>query len=693
MHNQYEISVIIPVYGAEQFIERSLRSLWDSPNSISTEYILVDDCSPDHSIEIAKKLLQNYPHIKGQIKIISHEENEGSAIARQTGLNAATGKYIIYIDSDDFCEPYMLEKLYTKAEQEHADIVICDFIYEYQNYFQYESQRPISLNSRECIIQLLEGSLQGFCWNKLFRRTIFIEDFFYIKGLNVWEDLYMCCKAFSKTNKIAYLDEAFVHYVKYNINSLTASTTKNRKLVNQTTSIISLIEKELHKKGLIDTRIYKALIICKLHAKMPLILSSDKKDNILWLETFPETNNYIWQDIYTDKAHRIAFLLGRYRCFILKNAILDAGRTFRKLIIALKHSKPLITFILLILLTACSKQNKDVPTREEAIIIETPALKAFGREWSQKEFIISTFGGVPFDNVPGEEKYYPEAIANLKDAGFNLIETPWQKSINTLAILSECEKQGGIKVIAQDMDLLGGFAHLYSRPYNQKSIDKFLQTYGSFNSLGGIYIWDEPMTKDFDNVLQNTDTFENLRPDLLGFTVILQSYSPWYNWENSSEIPYDQYVRQYVEKVNPPILCSDYYPFKYPITPQQFYSSNYWKDMSYLRKIALEYDIPHWFYYQGRDPDESDLILTAEQIAVQVWSSIMYGVKGLSSFTAYTSVIDEQGGKGRLFESTKQLNKQIKALSSILLSLNSEVIFHGGGGGGGLTILFPKRVK
>jgi hypothetical protein len=209
-------------------------------------------------------------------------------------------------------------------------------------------------------------------------------------------------------------------------------------------------------------------------------------------------------------------------------------------------------------------------------------------------------------------------------------------------------------------------------------VTRFLQRYGSHPSLGGVYIWDEPMTKDFGNVAKNTDAFETLRPDLLGFTAILQSYSPWYNWGNSAEMPFNQYVDLYIRQVNPPVLCSNYYPFKYDITPRQFDESNYWKDMGFLRRAALASDLPHWFYYQARNPSESDLILRSEHLSVQVWSAVLYGVKGLSSFTAATSAIDATGGKGYLYDAIKTYNLQIAALGNTLLNLHSEAVWHGG---------------
>ena len=88
-----KVSVIVPVYGVAQYIEKCARSLFEQTLE-DIEYIFVDDCTQDNSIEILHNIIKDYPHRQQQTRIIHHETNKGLPIARKTGIENATGKYI-----------------------------------------------------------------------------------------------------------------------------------------------------------------------------------------------------------------------------------------------------------------------------------------------------------------------------------------------------------------------------------------------------------------------------------------------------------------------------------------------------------------------------------------------------------------------------------------------------------------------
>ena len=101
-----KVSVIIPVYNVEKYIERCARSLLEQSLK-DIEYIFVDDCSPDNSITMLENILKEYPERQPLVKILFHEPNRGLAYTRQEGVDAAKGEYIIHCDSDDWVEPEM----------------------------------------------------------------------------------------------------------------------------------------------------------------------------------------------------------------------------------------------------------------------------------------------------------------------------------------------------------------------------------------------------------------------------------------------------------------------------------------------------------------------------------------------------------------------------------------------------------
>ena len=151
-----KVSVIVPVYNAEKYLRRSLDSL-----KIQTlqefEVILIDDGSKDFSSAICDE----YVGSDSRFSVI-HKQNEGVSAARQTGLDAAHGEYVIHVDSDDWVEPTMLEELYTKAISENADIVICDYFNNIGPKQTVCNQRPSSLEPKK-ILQELFQQLHGSC--------------------------------------------------------------------------------------------------------------------------------------------------------------------------------------------------------------------------------------------------------------------------------------------------------------------------------------------------------------------------------------------------------------------------------------------------------------------------------------------------------------------------------------------------
>jgi hypothetical protein len=140
---------------------------------------------------------------------------------------------------------------------------------------------------------------------------------------------------------------------------------------------------------------------------------------------------------------------------------------------------------------------------------------------------------------------------------------------------------------------------------------------------------------------------------------------------------YDEYVDKYIAKVNPAVLSTDYYPFVKDSTIEAFYKSYFWKDMGLYRNRALQHDLIHWYYYQTVKILPENLVnILPEHLAVQAWAAVMYGVKGLSTYMALGSVVNEKGEKGYLFDASKKINEEIKALGNTLLHLKSTAVYH-----------------
>ena len=121
----FKVTICVPVYNVEKYIERCCKSLFEQTYS-NIEYIFVDDRSPDNSIKVVENILQGYPKRKNAVKLIEHSVNKGLAATRNTGIDAASGEYILFVDSDDYLDHNAVELLMNKVEATHADVVIFD---------------------------------------------------------------------------------------------------------------------------------------------------------------------------------------------------------------------------------------------------------------------------------------------------------------------------------------------------------------------------------------------------------------------------------------------------------------------------------------------------------------------------------------------------------------------------------------
>lgn len=216
-----KVSIIVPVYNAEKYIHKCLDSII-SQTLESWEAILVNDGSLDNSGDIC----DNYAKKDKRFKVI-HQENGGVSVARQTGLNNATGEFIIHCDPDDWTEPTMLELLTTIAIKEEADIVICDYSEETDSGSFYKSQNIITpVTSKKLQAMIINHKLHGSCCNKLIRKAKCENIKFQPKELTCYEDELFIIRLLNTDIKVAYIKEALYHY-RVNINSsLTHSANK-----------------------------------------------------------------------------------------------------------------------------------------------------------------------------------------------------------------------------------------------------------------------------------------------------------------------------------------------------------------------------------------------------------------------------------------------------------------------------------
>lgn len=287
----HKISVIVPVYGVEKYIERCARSLFEQTLD-EIEYIFVDDCTPDKSIEILEKVLDDYPDRKRQVKIVRLEKNGGLPQARKAGIQQATGDYLIHCDSDDWVDVTMYEKLYRKAVETGADMVWCD-------YYRVRDGKN-ELNSQKCendilkvVKSILDSTLMASVCNRLYKRRLHRADFIYPVE-NMTEDFVYTLQLLLNSEKIAYLPES-LYYYRQNPVSITKQSDENavlkrfksyKKNCDLALSIMEKYRIEVNAEYIVYRK-----YLCKEQLGPILHIAKYKE---LFIETYPEINSKIY---------------------------------------------------------------------------------------------------------------------------------------------------------------------------------------------------------------------------------------------------------------------------------------------------------------------------------------------------------------------------------------------------------------
>ena len=296
---EYKVSVIIPLYGVEKFIEKCAHSLLKQTLR-EVEFIFVDDATPDHSISILKEVVKLYPQRERDVKIITHQVNKGLPSARNTGLSHAKGEYIFHCDGDDFVEPDMLQVLYESVQRQQADIVWCDWFLSFEKNERLMKQ-PEYASAKEALKAMLSGAMKYNVWNKLVRHSLYVDnDIHFPDGYGMGEDMTMML-LFARAKKVAYVPQAFYHYVKLNTGAFSQTFSEKHQValkynVTRTSNYLrEVFGKELDHE----------IAFLQLEAKFPfLIMSGSSKFYRLWKEWYPEANPYILKNLHICKRNR-----------------------------------------------------------------------------------------------------------------------------------------------------------------------------------------------------------------------------------------------------------------------------------------------------------------------------------------------------------------------------------------------------
>lgn len=226
------VSILVPIYNVEKYIERCARSLFEQTYS-DIDYIFVDDFSPDNSIEILEKTLDEYPERKEHVRIIRHEKNRGLAAARNTAVENCQTDFLIHVDSDDYIEKDAVEKFVIKQKEDDYDIVTGNALIIYQDSKKLlREDEPI--DKEELTLLYIKPIINHVIWGRLIRTSLYKENHIQaLEGCNIGEDHQVIPRLFYYAKKVSSIENAIYNYDCTNPNSYMSQSSSVEKFGNK----------------------------------------------------------------------------------------------------------------------------------------------------------------------------------------------------------------------------------------------------------------------------------------------------------------------------------------------------------------------------------------------------------------------------------------------------------------------------
>lgn len=272
-----KVSIIVPVYNVDKYIRNTLESILKQDYQ-NKEIIIIDDGSTDKSLEICNNILYERKNVK-----IIHQNNLGVSVARNKGLENATGDYIMFVDADDILERDMISTLVKIMDGKNADIAICGYKIKKDNKIleYYGTNVKETYNKNQAIDEFLnEEKMNTSLWNKMFKRDI-VSNIKFDEKLKINEDKVFLLEAILKANKVEYVDKCEYIYIKRE-NSATSSIFSDRLFdVIKANKIIERKLENINYNNIAKVKINELINLTTLYRMLILSDAKEKFKNEL----------------------------------------------------------------------------------------------------------------------------------------------------------------------------------------------------------------------------------------------------------------------------------------------------------------------------------------------------------------------------------------------------------------------------
>lgn len=236
---KYLISLVVPVYGVEKYIEKFAFSAL-SQDFDALQFVFVNDGTTDRSMEVLGRVIDEHFAERKDDVVIVNKSNEGLPLARRTGVENSDGEYILFADSDDWLEEGAVRKVAERIRETHADIVYFDLVKEYGGRSSYKREKDyLDGDSRKFIINMFNYRSHGYTVTKCFRRELYTEHTVYTPPYGMHEDIYLMSQIVFYARTFSHIGEALYHYRKDNEASFCSQSPGTRH-INSTKNMLDL---------------------------------------------------------------------------------------------------------------------------------------------------------------------------------------------------------------------------------------------------------------------------------------------------------------------------------------------------------------------------------------------------------------------------------------------------------------------
>ena len=310
MESSIKVSILVPIYNVENYIGKCLDSIFTQTYANVT-YVFVDDCSTDNSLQVLKSKLAEYSISSDNYTIICHSENKGIAQTRIDLLREAMGDYVQFIDSDDWIDKDMVEKMVEATYNGKIDIVGCDYYIIYNDGTTRCINENYSDNPYDNMQKCINYDIATTLWKLFIRKSLF-NNFDIDKTINIGEDYIMSIMLYYYANSFASLKSPLYHYVHANNNRLSYEIMNS---ISDHTAAVKKIEQFFKDKGLLNEQVATSFNLRKFNIKSNY-LTNRAFDINKYKTIFPEANK-VWRQIHYSRNERIKFWLAEKNLYFI----------------------------------------------------------------------------------------------------------------------------------------------------------------------------------------------------------------------------------------------------------------------------------------------------------------------------------------------------------------------------------------